>query len=154
MSDQAEEADAPPISQRRLRVLEPERPRIRRPVARGDCLDGPRPCPWLSCRHHLYLEVAGDGFLRPNFPEIEPSEMQESCSLDVADRGGAKLADVGALLNITRERARQIEAELVARPIVQAALRVFVEDEIRMKRRAYAEFEPPTPDPEDDEDAA
>jgi hypothetical protein len=23
------------------------------PVTRGDCVDGPRPCPWLRCRHHL-----------------------------------------------------------------------------------------------------
>ena len=29
-----------------------------RPRTRADCLDGPRPCPWASCRHHLLFEVA------------------------------------------------------------------------------------------------
>ena len=24
-----------------------------RPRTRADCLKGPRPCPWIMCRHHL-----------------------------------------------------------------------------------------------------
>jgi DNA-directed RNA polymerase sigma subunit (sigma70/sigma32) len=35
--------------------------------------------------------------------------MTESCALDVAERGAMTLVEVGAALNITRERARQIE---------------------------------------------
>jgi DNA-directed RNA polymerase sigma subunit (sigma70/sigma32) len=35
--------------------------------------------------------------------------MAETCALDVADRGGATLEEVGDLLNITRERVRQME---------------------------------------------
>jgi DNA-directed RNA polymerase sigma subunit (sigma70/sigma32) len=35
--------------------------------------------------------------------------MAETCSLDVADRGGITLEDVGAILNLTRERIRQVE---------------------------------------------
>jgi Sigma-70, region 4 len=35
--------------------------------------------------------------------------MEETCSLDVADRGGETLEAVGAYLNITRERVRQLE---------------------------------------------
>lgn len=31
---------------------------IPRPRTRADCLDGPRPCPWVACRHHLLFEVA------------------------------------------------------------------------------------------------
>ena len=31
---------------------------IARPITRADCIDGPRPCPWVSCRHHLLLEIA------------------------------------------------------------------------------------------------
>lgn len=37
--------------------------------------------------------------------------MQDSCSLDVADRGGVTLEEVAPLMNITRERVRQIQAE-------------------------------------------
>ena len=33
-----------------------------------------------------------------------------SCVLDIADSGGMILKDVGNLMNITRERVRQIEA--------------------------------------------
>jgi len=29
----------------------------RRPKTRADCIDGPRPCPWLGCRYHLGVEV-------------------------------------------------------------------------------------------------
>jgi DNA-directed RNA polymerase sigma subunit (sigma70/sigma32) len=36
--------------------------------------------------------------------------MSETCSLDVADRGGITLEEVGELLNLTRERIRQVEA--------------------------------------------
>jgi len=37
-----------------------------------------------------------------------------SCALDVADRGGATLEEVGALINVTRERVRQIEVMALA----------------------------------------
>jgi DNA-directed RNA polymerase sigma subunit (sigma70/sigma32) len=35
--------------------------------------------------------------------------MRETCSLDVADRGGITLEEVGEILNLTRERIRQVE---------------------------------------------
>jgi len=35
--------------------------------------------------------------------------MKESCSLDLADRGELTLDEVGPMLNIARERIRQIE---------------------------------------------
>src|SRR6185436_15449349 len=28
-----------------------------RPQTRKDCKDAQRPCPWVSCKHHLYLDV-------------------------------------------------------------------------------------------------
>jgi DNA-directed RNA polymerase sigma subunit (sigma70/sigma32) len=36
--------------------------------------------------------------------------MQESCALDVADRGGSTLEEVGLFTALTWERIRQIEA--------------------------------------------
>jgi hypothetical protein len=81
-----------------------------RPRTRGECKDGPRPCPYASCRFHLYVDVSpATGALRLNFPDLEPWELTETCALDVADRGGAILEKVGALMNVTRERVRQIE---------------------------------------------
>ncbi|HUB07073.1 MAG TPA: DNA-binding protein, partial [Myxococcales bacterium] len=28
-----------------------------RPKTRADCVNGPRPCLFVSCKHHLYLDV-------------------------------------------------------------------------------------------------
>jgi len=82
----------------------PERPRLRR-----DCVNGPRPCRFLSCTHHLMLEVSAWGGLLTNHPGLELEELEESCALDVAERGEHTLECVGKYLGITRERARQIE---------------------------------------------
>lgn len=81
-----------------------------RPRTRGACLGQDRPCPWVSCKHHLYLDVHPEtGALKLNFPDLEPWELDESCSLDVADRGGVTLEEVGELMALTKERIRQIE---------------------------------------------
>jgi hypothetical protein len=98
--------------------LYPEAPGVdyERPKTRGECAGGPRPCPFVSCAHHLYLEVNGKtGSIKINFPDIEPGQMKHSCALDVAESDGATLERVGDLLNLTRERVRQIEVEALAR---------------------------------------
>lgn len=95
---------------RHLRLVEPDESIRALPATRGDCAGGPRPCPYVSCRHHLYLDVSPKtGAIKLNFPDLEVDELTESCALDVADAGGTKLEDVGAMLNVVRERARQIE---------------------------------------------
>jgi hypothetical protein len=80
-----------------------------RPKTRGDCIGGERPCPWVSCKHHLYLEITDDGRIRYAFPDKEPSELEHSCSLDIADEGGVPLSTVADLVNMTRERVKEIE---------------------------------------------
>ena len=82
----------------------------RRPRARDECATGPRPCPYVACKHHLYLDVNPDtGSIKLNFPDIPVWEMKETCALDIADRGGVTLEEVGEILNLTRERIRQVE---------------------------------------------
>jgi hypothetical protein len=93
-----------------------------RPSTRGDCANVPRPCPYVSCRYHLFLEATAAGGIKFNFPDLEPDELGESCCLDVADRGGESLERVGAILNITRERVRQIEVSAFARATENPAL--------------------------------
>jgi hypothetical protein len=86
-----------------------------RPLTRADCQAAARPCPWVSCVHHLYLDVNPvSGAIKLNFPHLEPHEMAETCSLDVADRGGITLEEVGAILNLTRERIRQQQEKALA----------------------------------------
>jgi hypothetical protein len=82
-----------------------------RPETRGECADGPRPCPFVGCKHHLYLDINPDtGSIKINFPDLEPWELEHSCALDIAESAHT-LEEVGELLNITRERIRQLEAQ-------------------------------------------
>ena len=85
-----------------------------RPATRGEC-PTERPCPYVGCRHHLYLEVSPSGELRLAFPGRDPDELAESCALDVAERGGASLDEVGRCFGLTGERIRQIEAKALAK---------------------------------------
>ncbi len=87
---------------------QPERPRTW-----GECTHA-RPCPWVACRHHLYLDVnPATGAITFNHPNLEPHELKHSCSLDVADLGGQTLEQVGDHLNVTRERVRQLELRAI-----------------------------------------
>lgn len=100
----------------RGRLLYPEDTASMRPKTRAECLDGQRPCPFVSCAHHLYLDVSPrTGAIKLNFPDLEVTEMTETCALDVADRGGTTLEEVGAIMNLTRERIRQVEVKGLAK---------------------------------------
>lgn len=90
---------------------------VERPRTRGECADGPRPCPWVACKYHLYLDVTRHGSLKFNFPDRDLDELRETCALDVADGGPRHLVTVGELMNITRERVRQIERRALERAL-------------------------------------
>jgi hypothetical protein len=88
----------------------------RRPRSRADCAQGIRPCMFIACKHHLYLDVnPSTGSIKLNFPDKEVWELEETCALDVADRGGITLEEVGSIMNLTRERIRQVETRGLAR---------------------------------------
>lgn len=94
----------------RLKDLLPLIDDMQRPETRAECKDGMRPCPFVSCKYHLYLDVNPEtGSIKINFPDLELDQMAETCALDVADRGGITLEEVGEILNLTRERIRQVE---------------------------------------------
>jgi DNA-directed RNA polymerase specialized sigma subunit len=61
-----------------------------RPRVRGDCEDGPRPCPWVQCRYHL-------------------EHPKWSCALDVADEGPHTQEQVATLLGVSQERVLFLE---------------------------------------------
>jgi DNA-binding CsgD family transcriptional regulator len=114
------------ISIKRLSKRELERGKLQfpdlgyeRPRTRGDCQHGPhaeRPCPFVSCKHHLYLDVNDrTGSIKLNFPDMEVWELPETCALDIADRGGITLEEVGEIMNLTRERIRQLETRGLAK---------------------------------------
>ena len=76
---------------------------------RGDCAETERPCPFVGCSAHLFLDVNPNGSITFNFPHLAPWELARSCSLDEADLGGLTLEEVGERMNLTRERVRQVE---------------------------------------------
>ena len=89
-----------------------------RPKTRADCVRGIRPCPFVSCRYHLYMEI-GSGQRRtilPNFSTSDPTELTQTCALDLAENNGpATLEAIGKSMNMTRERVRQIEKKFLTK---------------------------------------
>jgi hypothetical protein len=73
---------------------------------RAECKTGPRPCPYVRCKHHLWLLEGRDragrrGRGTPPGTTLEPRwldpEPCDSCELDVSDRAG----ELGETLSIT-----------------------------------------------------
>lgn len=92
------------------RLLYPPSQNVAMPRTRLECRTVPRPCPFVRCKYNLYLDVNPDtGSLKLNYPDREPDEMEYSCALDMAERCGMTLEEVGIAINVTRERVRQIE---------------------------------------------
>jgi sigma-70-like protein len=137
------------------RLLYPDAEDSERPKTRADCVDGARPCPFVSCKHHLYLDVsARTGAIKVNFPDLDVWEMSETCALDVADRGGTTLEEVGAIMNLTRERIRQVEVKGLAKLAAlrdMMALRDYVDVGPMGKRRLPVLEPEQTEDPDDPE---
>jgi hypothetical protein len=64
----------------------------------------------------LYIDVHPvRGSIKINFPDVEVWEMTDTCALDIADRGGITLEEVGEIMNLTRERVRQLEPQGLAK---------------------------------------
>lgn len=85
-----------------------------RPKTRGDCMTGPRPCPWLACRYHTAIDVHPEtGAIKEIFPHLriveEPEgpglEMLEAyhgtCALDICDREDGGNGGHDGLLELT-----------------------------------------------------
>ena len=81
-----------------------------RPPSRGECRSLPRPCPYVSCTHHLYIEVNPvTGSVQFPFGALGIDEIPHTCSLDAAEDGPLTLEEIGRLTNRTKERVRQLE---------------------------------------------
>jgi hypothetical protein len=100
---------------------------VMRPLSRSDCSGGQRPCPFVSCKFHLKLDVTTWGGLMDNCPGVEVWQMPETCVLDVAERGSHSLSVVGRLVSLTKERIRQIERKALQRchDVVEAAEKAY-----------------------------
>lgn len=66
------------------------------PATRGDCTHA-RPCPYVTCTHHLLRETG------------------DTCTLDVADDGGVTHDRIAAILGCTTQRVQQIESRALVK---------------------------------------
>ena len=112
----------------RARGVHRERPLPPRPRTRSECVDGPRPCPWWGCKHNCAAEITSRGSLQLTGDE-------GSCALDLAAEGARTLEAVAELLNLTKERVRQTEAEALAK----------VRAELEAQAYTLADLAPPAP---------
>jgi hypothetical protein len=98
----------------------------RRPERFSDCKRGP--CPWVSCRYHLYLDVNEQtGAIKINHPGKEPWELKQTCARRIGRRvlltgQETPVRKVAKLMNVTDERVRQIEGKAISK------LKVLAED--------------------------
>lgn len=107
-----------------------------RPKTRADCIDGPRPCPWVGCRYHLALDVTTNGSIKLNFPNLEIAELPETCALDVAELKGQSIAQVAREMGLSDDRTFHLIDE-AKRKLGEAAAAVV--DMRGLQRRAMAE---------------
>jgi hypothetical protein len=88
------------------------------PRTRADCVNGPRPCPYVSCSHHLWLRLQSE---QPGNPKagkqgattLRPSS-PHSCALDVAEKG-ATIEQIAGILGMHHSRVRQIAEGALAK---------------------------------------
>lgn len=87
------------------------------PRTRGACEGGERPCRYTACRHHLHAEDerAGRPWGGRRAPPLVVVHSEETCSLDVAERGGLSRTQVGEVMGLGYERVRQLELRALAK---------------------------------------
>lgn len=81
---------------------------LERPRTRGDCVNGVRPCPWVGCRHHLWLDTYKEGRLRFRV-DVPPWELEHSCALDVADEGPHSEQEIAEIMALSDQAVRIVE---------------------------------------------
>lgn len=89
----------------------------------GACAARPGPCPEIRCRYHLGNE------------RFAPDGMAEPCAIRLATAGPMTLAEVGAVMGLTRERVRQIEVDALRRLRGTVAAKLGLEDHRRRRTK-------------------
>ncbi len=101
-----------------------------RPRVRAECPPDDEPCPFVSCRHHLALDLTPTGKVRLRFPDREVWELEETCALRAANSEQMSAPEVAAKLNISRAQVHLDEVRAMKK------LRAALEREQRRARRA------------------
>ena len=84
-----------------------------KPVTRQECKSSHRPCPWISCQFHMFWCVNQIDRILQYLPDHTIADialsLSQTCVLDVTDTGEKTLEEIGDILQVSRERIRQIE---------------------------------------------
>lgn len=98
-----------------------------RPRTRGECPPRSEPCPFVTCRFHLWTDRVLDRRRRVvDFRETAAwGDEEHTCVLRQADHGGLTLDQIARIYGLTRERIRQVEADALVqcRRLASPALR-------------------------------
>lgn len=78
------------------------------PRTRGECANLPRPCPF-SARCRYGLDLVEHGAQAEAVERRRSFGVDESCALDVADRGPHDFVEIGRIMALTKQRVEQIE---------------------------------------------
>jgi hypothetical protein len=89
---------------------------VTRPRTRGECHSIRRelgegrlvPCPFMSCRHNLYVDKAGYRRLRV-IREYDPDDLMPSCVLDVAENGQVEKSEITEIMGLSLRSIEYIE---------------------------------------------
>lgn len=98
----------------KLRGAAEECAQYARPRTYADCLPGgvnaARPCPWVSCRSHLYLVMSKKGSVKPALPGKAVDALEMSCLNDVIakHKDDITMEDIGQAVGLTHQRVSQI----------------------------------------------
>ena len=112
-----------------------------RPRTRRDCLPGGRnemrPCPWYACKYHLGLDINED---TGSISVRNLDDMVHTCDLDVAEIGGVPgegrgigitFEEAGEIMDLTKERMRQVEFDGILKTRAQLIARGMEPDDWR-----------------------
>jgi len=99
----------------------------KRPTCRADCSEVSRPCPYILCKHNMFLDIKDNGSIRytqntkdpleVKHVEINGEKVMPSCSLDIAEQfpEGLSCDAIGTLLGgISRETVRLVSKKSTA----------------------------------------
>lgn len=113
----------------KLRGAAEECAQYARPRTYADCLPGgvnaARPCPWVSCRSHLYLVMSKKGSVKPALPGKAVEDLEMSCLNDVIakHKDDITMEDIGQAVGLTHQRVSQILKKVLKNPEIRELLR-------------------------------
>lgn len=100
---------------------------MNRPKTRSECIGGIRPCPWISCRHHLLLDTdngdltihkIGKRLSACSNEEFEDlaietlDSMCHTCTLDIVeDENSRTLGEISDITGMDLTLVKQIEKD-------------------------------------------